>query len=95
MIKSAIEFLLYKYPIIEVTGPRQSGKTTFLRSAFSNLEYVNLENPDNSGKKNCKYSSMGGFREIINIIRTAILRRFSIFDYLCSPKKFINQFCLK
>ena len=46
-IKSAIEFLLEKYPIIAVTGPRQSGKTTFLRSAFSNFEYVNLENPDN------------------------------------------------
>ena len=26
------------------------------------------------------------------LIKTAILRRFSIFDYLCSPKKFINHF---
>lgn len=46
-IKPAIEFLLGKYPVIAVTGPRQSGKTTFLRAAFPNFEYVNLENPDN------------------------------------------------
>ncbi len=45
-ILSAIKNLINKYPIIALTGPRQSGKTTFLRTAFSNYTYVNLEDPD-------------------------------------------------
>jgi uncharacterized protein len=35
------------YPILALTGPRQAGKTTFLRREFSNYRYVNMENPDN------------------------------------------------
>lgn len=35
-----------QYPIVTVTGPRQSGKTTLCRSTFPNLKYVNLEAPD-------------------------------------------------
>ena len=34
------------FPIVSVTGPRQSGKTTLVRSTFSYLPYVSLENPD-------------------------------------------------
>jgi len=36
--------LFLKYPVITVTGPRQSGKTSLVRHAFPNLPYVNLEN---------------------------------------------------
>jgi len=32
-----------KYPIVTLTGPRQSGKTTLVRSLFANKAYVNLE----------------------------------------------------
>ncbi len=35
-----------KYPILAVTGPRQSGKTTLLKTLFPDYVYVNLENPD-------------------------------------------------
>lgn len=35
-----------KYPLIAVTGPRQSGKTTLLKTLFQKYEYVSLENPD-------------------------------------------------
>ncbi len=35
------------YPIIAVTGPRQSGKTTLLMNMFPDYRYVSLENPDN------------------------------------------------
>ncbi len=38
--------LFRQYPFVTVTGPRQSGKTTLCRSAFPNLEYANLEAPD-------------------------------------------------
>ena len=34
------------YPIVVITGPRQSGKTTLARLAFSRKPYVSLENPD-------------------------------------------------
>jgi len=36
-----------KYPSLALTGPRQSGKTTLLRSQFTDYRYVSLENPDN------------------------------------------------
>jgi len=34
------------YPIVTITGPRQSGKTTLSRSSFPDLPYETLENPD-------------------------------------------------
>jgi hypothetical protein len=34
------------YPVLAVTGPRQSGKTTLVRTAFPGHEYVSLEEPD-------------------------------------------------
>ena len=34
------------FPVITVTGPRQSGKTTLIRSHFSELNYYSLENLD-------------------------------------------------
>ena len=45
-IKKEIDKLCEKYPVIAVTGPRQSGKTTFLKEEFSDYRYVNLENPE-------------------------------------------------
>jgi predicted AAA+ superfamily ATPase len=33
------------YPVVALTGPRQSGKTTLLKSMYPNYEYFNLENP--------------------------------------------------
>lgn len=35
-----------KFPVIALTGPRQSGKTTLVKSLFSDLPYVSLEEPD-------------------------------------------------
>jgi len=34
------------YPVITITGPRQSGKTTLARVAFPDKPYVSLETPD-------------------------------------------------
>lgn len=34
-----------RYPVVTVTGPRQSGKTTLCKAAFPDRTYVNLENP--------------------------------------------------
>ena len=46
-IKKAMDIYLGKYPILVLTGPRQSGKTTFLKNEFTNYTYINLENLDN------------------------------------------------
>ena len=45
-IKDSIKQLIDKYPIIALTGPRQSGKTTLLKFMFPDYRYVSLENPD-------------------------------------------------
>lgn len=34
------------FPVIAITGPRQSGKTTLAQHMFSNRPYVSLEDPD-------------------------------------------------
>jgi len=36
-----------KFPILALTGPRQSGKSTMLKNLFSNYTYVSLEDTDN------------------------------------------------
>lgn len=33
------------YPVVSVTGPRQSGKSTLVQDAFADYRYVNLEDP--------------------------------------------------
>jgi len=45
-IKKSMDVYLKKYPVLVLTGPRQSGKTTFLKNQFSDYTYVNLENLD-------------------------------------------------
>lgn len=50
MIARAIQATLQQraasFPVITVTGPRQSGKTTLCRMAFPDMVYVNMERPD-------------------------------------------------
>lgn len=46
-IKYEMDIYKNKYPILALTGPRQSGKTTFLKNHFPEYAYVNLENLDN------------------------------------------------
>lgn len=38
-----LEQVFKKYPVVTLTGPRQSGKTTLCRAVFPNMPYVNLE----------------------------------------------------
>lgn len=45
-LSKTITDLSTKFPVVSLTGPRQSGKTTLLRSLFKKHPYVNLENLD-------------------------------------------------
>ncbi len=45
-IASVASLLLRKYPLLTVTGPRQSGKSTFARMLKPDFEYINLEDID-------------------------------------------------
>ena len=46
LLKSKLLELMTKYPIVTLTGPRQSGKSTLLRQSFPDYKYVSLEDPD-------------------------------------------------
>ncbi len=45
-ITSQINRLKKGFPVIAVTGPRQSGKTTLIKNIFPKYTYFNLENPE-------------------------------------------------
>ncbi len=44
--EQTIRVLLKGFPIVTITGPRQSGKTTLAKTVFSNRPYASLEDPD-------------------------------------------------
>jgi predicted AAA+ superfamily ATPase len=44
--EATLQRLAKGFPIIALTGPRQSGKTTLAKHVFPNKTYVSLENPD-------------------------------------------------
>jgi len=50
MLKRTLQASLRKaaraYPVVTLTGPRQSGKTTLARGSFPNSRYVSLEDPE-------------------------------------------------
>jgi uncharacterized protein len=45
-IEPVLKTLVAQYPVVLITGPRQSGKTTLCRKVFPDMAYVNLEAPD-------------------------------------------------
>ena len=44
-LEQHLERLAQWFPIVSVTGPRQSGKSTLCKAVFSTFDYVNLEDP--------------------------------------------------
>lgn len=44
--------LLKWFPVVSLTGPRQSGKSTLLKNMLSEHAYVNLEDPQTRGRAN-------------------------------------------
>lgn len=46
VLESRLRAMARKFPVVTVTGPRQSGKTTLCRAVFPDKPYVSLEAPD-------------------------------------------------
>lgn len=46
VIEARLRRLLAGFPVVTLTGPRQSGKTTLARAVFADRPYVSLEEPD-------------------------------------------------
>jgi len=80
-IVSAIRRISPKYPILALTGPRQSGKTTLLKSLFPDYRYISLENPDN---RNFAESDPNGFLKEFNthVIFDEVQRVPELFSYI-------------
>ena len=95
-IAKEINELMLVYPVIALTGPRQSGKTTLLKSMFKDYRYVSLENPDN---RLFAEQDPNGFLELYNqkVIFDEVQRVPSLFSYiqaLVDESKIMGQFIL-
>ncbi|NLU39971.1 MAG: ATP-binding protein [Bacteroidales bacterium] len=95
-IAKAIRFLLEKYPVIAVTGPRQSGKTTLLRTMFSEYRYISLENPD---ARKFAENDPNGFFALYDdkVIFDEVQRVPTLFSYIqtiVDESKIMGQFIL-
>lgn len=95
-IKIEMDIYRTKYPILVVTGPRQSGKTTFLKTQFSEYQYVNLENIDN---RNYALEDPNGFLKQYNsyVIFDEVQRVPHLFSYLqtkVDEDKIMGQYIL-
>jgi len=45
-LEEKAKYLSTIYPVVTITGPRQSGKTTLVQNLFKDHEYYSLENPE-------------------------------------------------
>ena len=95
-IQYSVMMLIEKYPIIAVTGPRQSGKTTMLKTLFSDYRYVSLENPDH---RTFAETDPNGFLKLYDnkVIFDEVQRVPALFSYLqtiVDENKIMGQFIL-
>lgn len=83
LIEQSIKEHIRQYPIISLTGPRQSGKTTLLKSIFPEYKYVSLEDLDN---REFATNDPRGFLDIYNkyVIIDEAQRVPNLFNYLQS-----------
>lgn len=89
-IASKVTDLSTKFPIVTVTGPRQSGKSTLLKKQFPSYEYVSLEDPD---KRHFAISDPRGFLKTYSdhVIFDEIQKAPDLFSYLQTYTDEINR----
>ena len=57
-ITETLKYVSTKFPVVTLTGPRQSGKTTLVKNLFPNKKYVTLEDFD---ARSLQKVILGGF----------------------------------
>jgi len=87
---------LNKYPIIGLTGPRQSGKTTLLKETLTDFRYISLENPEH---REFAQNDPKGFLDEFNdkIIFDEVQNAPELFSYLqgiVDENQIMGQFVL-
>jgi len=72
---------LRQYPVLAVTGPRQSGKTTFLKNILPGYQYVSLED---SNQRSYATEDPIGFlnRYASNVILDEVQHVPELFSYI-------------
>jgi predicted AAA+ superfamily ATPase len=80
-LEERLKELSLQYPIVALTGPRQSGKTTLAKLVFPDYQYVSLEDPDN---REFAENDPRGFlnKYSIKVVLDEIQRVPSLFSYL-------------
>jgi uncharacterized protein len=95
-IVKAVLFYKSKYPILALTGPRQSGKTTLLRELFPDYQYISLENPDD--REFLKNDAKGFFEKYSKYCIFDEAQRvpelFSYLQTIVDQSKIMGQFIL-
>ena len=91
-----IKELLRWFPVVSLTGPRQSGKSTLLKNTFPEHAYVNLEDPQVRNRAN--EDPVGFIRDSPNklIIDEAQLapELFSMVQTVCDDNRRAGQYVL-
>jgi hypothetical protein len=70
-----------QYPVVTLTGPRQSGKTTLVRSVFAEHQYISLEDPE---QRKFALDDPRGFLGQVkgNVILDEVQRAPDLFSYI-------------
>jgi len=80
-LASRIRQMSEKMPVVTLTGPRQSGKTTLVRACFPNHDYVSLERPDErAAALSDPLGFLGRFRE--GVIIDEVQRAPDLLSYI-------------
>lgn len=80
-LRNSVQDIMKKYPVMALTGPRQSGKTTLLKTSFPDFRYVSLENPDH---RSFAETDPNGFLKLYDkyVIFDEVQRVPALFSYL-------------
>lgn len=91
-----IKSLAKWFPVVSVTGPRQSGKSTLLKHAFSSYKYINLEEFET--RRRAEDDPVGFIRDLSGnvIIDEAQLvpELFRMVQVVCDEQKIKGRFIL-